>query len=260
MNLYPHRRSFQRVLFRFVLMLGLTIAVGATMSSSWAAGGLGATARARLRAQCELNQTPHYLRTINPSRTRVVLDITNPLHREARNQIAIPGSNVLEVCHAYAPDSSHTMVLFEGRPLHFQYKIGTDRWRLRSWGPLDLVTDLHGVMVQLSRTEGDRLRHTIQLAEQEQGPEFSKGMLWENGHLRTEFGGSDGNCVSKWADAKLGPNKSLAQVCGLPSNWSPRSFQSSLEREGNSRVFGVWTKGGPSAGDQFLATQGQDLF
>ncbi len=208
-------------------------------------------ARAALQQTARQTGMKAYERQLPSGVLRQYVNPSGPHELLAIERTTGKGSNVLEILHSGTPGAMHTLAKFDGELIHTQYV--SQYWRLRSWGDRlrPSAHKLFSAMIQLSPKEGENLRAHIELARQEQGPEALAGANWEKGHIRTALGADKGiNCTSTWCGAPIGERgEPLWQVIGLRGNdWSPHSFQRSLENDANERVFGIAVYG-PKLGD-----------
>jgi hypothetical protein len=217
--------------------------------------------RNRLLQALRSANAPHYERTMPNGATRVYSHISDR-HLPAMEQALDADSNVLEILHIGKEGANHTLALFARKLLHTQYS-QAGHWRLRTWGNR-LYTPghpLYSAQIQLSKSEGDRLRGLLAAAEAEQGNEWNAGPNWENGHISVSLGKRSINCVSTWSEMPVGDNgEPLYQLLGLPYSYSgnPHGFQKALETQANERVIGVSVYAHQSPG--FGADHNQDLF
>jgi hypothetical protein len=211
-----------------------------------------AQARQSLLLLAQQNHVAHYTRRCGNEVERVYLNPSGMSELAALSRFAGPNSNVLQICHidpsdVGQPGLMHSLAMYDGKFPHFQYRSGSNNWRLRSWGGglRPSHNRLYSAFVQLTPSEGARLREMLTNAEREQGPEQTAGANWENGHVRGALGNRGFNCTSVWSGMPVGDRgESLAQLCGLGgASGSPHGFQQELETRANERVIAIGVYG-----------------
>jgi len=238
-----------RLLFRVTLFALATAQALAWGPAATAAPAATARTPARSRASLERlarsNNMASYTRTCNGVK-RTYVNATQPAQAQALMQKYNRASNVLQICHINRSGLSHSMAIFDGKLVHFQYLNGTRNWRLRPWGNSLRVgrDDLHTALIQLKPSEAGRLRTMLAASEREQGPEHAAGPRWDNGKVKDGMGrGRYFDCTTVWTGAKIGDRgETLANLVGVSST-TPRGFQAALENNANDRVFGVCVVG-----------------
>jgi hypothetical protein len=225
---------------------GRLLAVSALVLFSFAAHAAepAKTSAVRLRQveqRAKAAGIPAYRRKLGPGNEKIYLNASTPAHAAVLDELFGAKSNVLQIAHSGEPGSMHTMVLFDGEPIHIQYR-GAN-WRLRRWwGPNERPIGhwLYTSLIELDPKEAAHLRTQIAKGRQQQGAGETAGPNWENGHLGDAFGARNYNCCSIWSELSVDSKgtplwKKLGMTYG---GGSPPDFQRRLETEANGHVFG----------------------
>lgn len=247
---------------RFNRALALTLFFGGLLARPALAQENNSPAawRQALQTYGQRNDVRAYTRQCPNGANRVYLNVSGAQDLRAMEQLLHNRSNVLEVCHIGNGGGTHSLFIFDRQLIHFQYLQGTNNWRLRNWGYglRPSANKLYSAMIQLTPSEGQKLRTMLSNAAREQGND--EGRWAQDGHIQNAMGQRGFNCTSVISGVPIGDRgESLSQLVGLGgASGDPRGFQRSLESNANERVFGICIYG-PDMPD-FGRNQNQDVF
>lgn len=194
---------------------------------------------ARLQQAARGAGTNCYVRRLPNGQQRLYLNPSSSRSLRAIQQATGRGSNVLQICHINGadfgrPGHMHTLAMFDGVWPHFQTPDGFRSWRINDWGPMRASNNrLYSAFIQLTESEGQRLRDLFATANREQGRAGTIPSAWARG-----------NCASIWTNLPVGDRgETLGQICNIGTNGSPHGLQQALETRANDRVFAIGVYG-----------------